>query len=72
MVIFFSWDTVLASWQILETSPDPDGLPRYPIKSMIIVSFVLLIFQGISQVIKNLAILLGRLEPQEEIHDTGL
>ncbi|WP_414529269.1 TRAP transporter small permease subunit [Nodularia chucula] len=72
MVIFFSWDTIVASWQILETSPDPDGLPRYPIKTMIIVSFVLLILQGISQIIKNLAILQGRLAPQEENHDTGL
>ncbi|MEA5582643.1 TRAP transporter small permease subunit [Nodularia harveyana UHCC-0300] len=72
MVIFFSWDTVVASWQIWETSPDHDGLPRYPIKTMIIVAFVLLIFQGISQVIKNLAIIQGRLEPQEANHDTGL
>jgi TRAP-type mannitol/chloroaromatic compound transport system permease small subunit len=72
LVIFFSWDTILASWRILETSPDPDGLPRYPIKTMIIVCFVLLIFQGISQAIKNLAILQGRLEPQEETHDSGL
>jgi TRAP-type mannitol/chloroaromatic compound transport system permease small subunit len=72
MVIFFSWDTVVASWQIWETSPDPDGLPRYPIKTIIIVSFVLLIFQGISQIIKNLAILQGKLEPQEKNHDTGL
>ncbi|MBW4559128.1 MAG: TRAP transporter small permease subunit [Trichormus sp. ATA11-4-KO1] len=72
MVIFFSWDTIVASWQILETSPDPDGLPRYPIKAMIIVAFVMLIFQGISQAIKNVAILQGRLEPQEEHHDASL
>ncbi|MBW4612424.1 MAG: TRAP transporter small permease subunit [Desmonostoc vinosum HA7617-LM4] len=71
-VIVVSWDTIAASWQILEASSDPDGLPRYPIKAMIIVAFVLLIFQGISQAIKNLAILQGRLEPQEELHDTGL
>ena len=34
-------------------SPDPGGLPRYPIKSAIIVAFVLLILQGISEAIKN-------------------
>jgi len=72
MVIIFSWDTIIASWQILETSPDPGGLPRYPIKAMIIVACVLLIFQGISEAIKNLAILQGRLETQEEHHDAGL
>lgn len=72
IVIFVSWETIVASWQIGELSPDPGGLPRYPIKAMIIVGFVLLIIQGISQAIKNLAIIQGRLEPQEENHDTGL
>ena len=57
LVIVFSWKVILASWKIWETSPDPGGLPRYPIKSMIIVSFVTLIFQGISEAIKNIAIL---------------
>lgn len=57
LVIAFSWKVILASWKIWETSPDPGGLPRYPIKSMIIVSFVTLIFQGISEAIKNIAIL---------------
>lgn len=72
IVIIFSWDTIIASWQIREVSPDPGGLPRYPIKAMIIVGFVLVIIQGISQAIQNLAIIQGRLEPQEENHDAGL
>ncbi len=59
LVIFYSWESVINSWQIWETSPDPGGLPRYPIKTMIIVGFVLLILQGIAEVIKNLAIALG-------------
>ncbi len=63
MVIYYSWGTIINSWKILEQSPDPGGLPRYPIKSMIIVSFALLILQGIAEVIKNWAIL------QEEPHD---
>ncbi|MBZ8180199.1 TRAP transporter small permease subunit [Oscillatoria salina] len=56
MVIYFSWEWTLNSWVIFEQSPDPGGLPRYPIKSMIIISFVLLILQGISEAIKNWAI----------------
>lgn len=72
LVIVFSWSTIIQSWEIQETSPDPDGLPRYPIKTMIIVAFVLLIVQGISQAIKNFAVLQGELEPQEEKHDAGL
>ncbi len=56
-VIYFSWGPVVNSWQIWEVSPDPGGLPRYPIKSFIIIGLLLLIFQGISEAIKNLAIL---------------
>ena len=66
LVIYFSWGTIINSWKILETSPDPGGLPRYPIKSVIIVGFVLLIFQGISEAIKNIAILKGNLIPPED------
>ncbi|CDM95414.1 MAG: TRAP transporter small permease subunit [Limnospira sp. PMC 1291.21] len=57
MIIFYSWGAVSNSWLIREVSPDPGGLPRYPIKALIIVSFVLLIIQGISEIIKNLAII---------------
>ncbi|NEP32855.1 TRAP transporter small permease subunit [Moorena sp. SIO3B2] len=66
MVIYFSWGAIVNSWTIQEMSPDPGGLPRYPIKSMIIVSFGLLILQGISEAIKNWAIFAGYLAPQEE------
>ena len=66
LVIFYSWETVINSWSILENSPDPDGLPRYPIKTVIIISFALLILQGISEIIKNVAILKDYLQPQEE------
>jgi TRAP-type mannitol/chloroaromatic compound transport system permease small subunit len=63
IAIAVSWQSLVRSWQILETSPDPGGLARYPIKSMIIVSFILLILQGIAEAIKNWAILVGQLPP---------
>ena len=59
LVIFYSWGSVVNSWQIWEMSSDPGGLPRYPIKTMILVSFGLLILQGISETIKNWAIISG-------------
>lgn len=59
LIIYFSWGSIVNSWSIWEMSPDPDGLPRAPIKSMILVSFVLLIGQGIAEALKNLAILLN-------------
>ncbi|MGB7249713.1 MAG: TRAP transporter small permease subunit [Phormidesmis sp.] len=66
LIIVFSWGAVTKSWAVRETSPDPGGLARYPIKTMIIVSFVLLILQGISEAIKNLAIIKGVLPVGEE------
>ncbi|MBK4730883.1 TRAP transporter small permease subunit [Oxynema sp. CENA135] len=72
LVIFFSWNTIAQSWQIQEMSPDPNGLPRYPIKSAIIISFGLLSLQGISQAIQYFAIFTGQLEPQEERHESEL
>lgn len=72
LVIYYSWGTVINSWRIQEMSPDPGGLPRYPIKSMILVSLVLLIFQGISEAIKNWAIFTNKLAPREEKSDTGI
>ncbi|MEL7225141.1 MAG: TRAP transporter small permease subunit [Cyanobacteria bacterium J06576_12] len=61
LVIWFSWRAVFRSWAVRETSPDPGGLIRYPIKTMILVSFALLILQGISDAIKNWAIIQGLL-----------
>lgn len=46
----------------MKMSPDDGGLPRYPIKTMIIFSPILLIIQGISELIKNLAIYSQKLE----------
>lgn len=63
MIIFYSWGAISQSWTIGELSPDPGGLPRYPIKALIIVSFVLLIIQGISEIIKSWAIFRGIIKP---------
>lgn len=47
------------SWVVREMSPDPGGLPRYPIKTVILISFTLLFIQGVSQLIKHVALLRG-------------
>ena len=69
--IYITYSPVMRSWGLLpsgrwgpmEWSPDPEGLPRGPIKSMIIVAFVLLLLQTISEIIKHAAILAGKLNP---------
>jgi TRAP-type mannitol/chloroaromatic compound transport system permease small subunit len=68
--IYVTINPVLTSWGRLpdgtwgswEMSPDANGLPRAPIKSMIIVAFALLLMQAISQTIKYLAVVLGHQE----------
>ncbi len=57
VMLWVSWGPVANSWAILETSPDPGGLARYPIKTVILVSFFLLLLQALSQIVKNAAIL---------------
>ncbi len=57
VMLWVSWGPVVRSWAILETSSDPGGLPRYPIKTVILVSFFLLLLQAISQIVKNATIL---------------
>ena len=59
VVLVVSWPSVHNSWEVLEVSPDPGGLPRYPIKSAILVAFLLLLAQGVSMAIKRVAFLRG-------------
>lgn len=52
VMLWVSFPTVRNSWQIREVSPDPGGLPRYPIKAVILVAFALLLLQGLAQAIR--------------------
>jgi len=52
-IIWSSWFPVRNSWMIKEMSPDPGGLPRYPIKSLIPLAFILLLAQAVSLLIKR-------------------
>ena len=54
------WPPVRASWAIREGSPDPDGLARYPIKTVILIGFALLLVQAIANLLHQIAILRGR------------
>jgi len=61
-----SWSTWKV-WEIWEQSTDAGGLPRGPIKLMILIGFGLLALQVIAEIIKNLLVLLGR-EDLSDIH----
>ena len=66
MMIFSIWssiDFVSSSWSIFETSADAGGLPRYPIKTVLLFSFVLLLMQGCSEVVHRSSVLQNREQP---------
>lgn len=72
LALWVVWDPVLKSWgrspsgfstwrvwEIWERSPDPGGLPRAPIKSMLVIGFGMLLLQGLAEMVKLLAELTG-------------
>jgi len=59
LMLYVSYPAVRISWVVREMSPDPGGLPRYPIKALILVSFVLLLLQAISQIVKQVDVIRG-------------
>lgn len=70
LAIYYSYGYVMSSWQRLEMSPNPGGLPVYPLKSMILAAFILLIAQALSDTIKNIAFIAGR-DDSGSIHAQG-
>ena len=75
VMLYVSWPAVRSSWSVLEVSPDPGGLARYPIKTVILLSFGLLLAQAYSQILKQLEIIRGvdeadstPAEPEPEVH----
>ena len=51
--LVMSWPAVRNSWAVLEVSSDPGGLPRYPIKTVLLVAFTLLALQGCAEAARN-------------------
>ena len=51
--IWSSWPFVRNSWAVLEQSPDPGGLWRYPLKAVVPIAFALLLLQGLTELRRN-------------------
>jgi TRAP-type mannitol/chloroaromatic compound transport system permease small subunit len=71
LMLVVSWPAVSNSWSVREMSPDPGGLPRYPIKTVIPLAFVLLMIQGASQIIRNVAVIRDTRRPAAESGEAG-
>lgn len=61
-ILWLSLPLVADSYHIQEMSANAGGLIRWPVKLILPVAFTLLAFQGISELIKRLAFLAGRID----------
>jgi TRAP-type mannitol/chloroaromatic compound transport system permease small subunit len=64
-VLLMSWMLIpyaLRAYQIGEVSTNAGGLIIWPARAMLAAGFVLLVFQGISEIIKKIAVMRGLME----------
>src|SRR4051794_8518309 len=62
----------LRSAEINEQSGNAGGLPQWPAKSLIMIAFVLLLVQGLSELIKRIAVMRGLIQDSHECEVSAL
>jgi len=62
ILAYLSWPVFYNSWEIGEVSTNAGGLVRWPIKIFLPIGFALLSLQGVSEIIKRVAILRGHMK----------
>ncbi len=73
VMIVTSYPFFVRSFVINEQSMNAGGLPQWPAKSLILIGFVLLFFQGLSELIKRIAVMMGRIpDPHGGVHVTAV
>ncbi|MGL5733295.1 MAG: TRAP transporter small permease subunit [Beijerinckiaceae bacterium] len=66
IMVWHSWPFFLRSFRLNEQSLNAGGLPQWPAKSLVFIGFALLLAQGISELIKRIAIIRGEMiDPHE-------
>lgn len=67
LMLVESWPYFVLAFNSGEVSGNAGGLIRWPVKLLIVVGFVLLLIQGVSELIKRVAIIRGAmLDPKTE------
>lgn len=61
LMVYHSWPFFLRSYAINEQSLSAGGLPQWPAKGLVVLGFLMLAFQGVSEIIKQIAIMRGDL-----------
>jgi TRAP-type mannitol/chloroaromatic compound transport system permease small subunit len=68
LIAYDAWGFFLISLGQGETSPNPGGLPWWPMKLVIPVAFLLLAAQGVSEIVKAIASLTGAMPARHGGH----
>ena len=74
ILLYMGWDVFTLSYTSGEMSNDPGGLIRWPAKLLIPVGFALISVQAVSEIIKRVAFLMGRIPdptPKHSLDDTA-
>jgi TRAP-type mannitol/chloroaromatic compound transport system permease small subunit len=62
LLAWLSWPLLRESWHVQETSSNAGGLLRWPVLLMIPLGFCLVALQGISEIVKRIAALEGKVK----------
>jgi TRAP-type mannitol/chloroaromatic compound transport system permease small subunit len=71
IIMVLAWPVFTQSFALGEYSPNAGGLLRWPVKLMIPVGFFLLSIQGVSEIIKRAAFLMGLIPDPTPRHAHG-
>lgn len=69
--LYYSWPFFLTSIRSGEVSTNAGGLIVWPAKFMVLFGFVLLTLQGISELIKRVAVIRGLVEEKDDMKGHG-
>ena len=70
IILWLSWPVFIESFLRNEYSADAGGLLRWPARLLVPVGFLLLVLQGLSEIIKRIAFLRGLIDdPSERVRD---
>ena len=72
IILWLSVPVFLDSFARQEMSTDAGGLIRWPVKLLIPVGFLLLAMQGVSELIKRIAFVMGRIPDPVEHHQDAI
>ena len=61
IMVITSYPFVVRSVLLNEQSMNAGGLPQWPAKMLVLIGFVLLFFQALSELIKRIAVMMGRI-----------